>query len=449
MVADDDPLMIETYQLMLGEQYELLCVQTVPDAKALVCREDVDVIVTDLNFEGQDEDGLDLIDFSTRERPKIPIIVLSGDSETGRVTDAMRRRIVDFVVKGQAIEEGLHMALERALALRASYAETRDSFRYKTKAPAMMDLLEKLERIVSSNSLSPILIIGEPGTGKEHLARHIGSITKKPVVSTNMANHGRDLADSALFGHVRGAFTGANSNSVGLVEKSHEGILFLDEIGEASLDVQAKLLRVVQEKSYSPVGSTVVKKVNVRFIAATNRDLRQMTSDGGFRVDLLERLSTWVLTVPALRDRPEDIVYLTNVFLNELAPERPFKVTEDGLAELLDHEWPGNIRELRNVIERITTLSENQRIDAVAVRAGINQHLVSSDTPPRDRKTAVRNLTIDDYRRALKSCDGNRSRAARMLGVHPATMFRRIIDWKLGAYSKGSPGRPKTTEETA
>ncbi len=446
LLADDDQHMIRTYELMLRSRYDVASATSVDAAKSILLNEDIDVLVTDLNFEGQDEDGLDLIDFSIREKPKVPIIVLSGDSETGRVADSMRRRILDFIAKGRSIEEGLIHALERAVEQRKTTALESKSFRYQTRSPAVIEVLSRLERVLNSKIQSPILIIGEPGTGKEHLARHIGSVTKKNVVATSMANHSRELADSELFGHTKGSFTSASANAIGLVEKANNGILFLDEIGETSLEVQAKLLRVVQEKAFTSVGNTTVKHVNLRFIAATNRNLNEMAAQGTFKKDLLERLSTWTLVIPPLRQRPEDIKFLTNVFLNEFVGQKPFQVTDDGMSSLLEYSWPGNIRELRNVMERITTLSEDGVLDRKAVQSGIHQTMSAVFLKETPAKTS-RNLTKHDYISALETCEGNRSQAARLLKINPGTMFRRIREWGLHTHTKGSPGRPKTRDE--
>lgn len=445
LLVDDDALILNALECQLSEDYSIVTSTTIAGAKSVLLKEEIDVAVVDLNFEGQAEDGLALIDFINRERPKTAIIVLSGDISTSRVSNAMRRPLVDFVVKDGDIDEILRIAIERGMERRRLAVATRGQFQYQTRSPEMRRVLNVVERIVKSPNESPILIQGEAGTGKEHIAKHIGAVAKKSVVTTSMANHSVQIADSALFGHVKGAFTGADSNQIGWVEKAHNGILFLDEIGEAPIEIQAKLLRVVQEKEFTSVGSTAVKRVNVRFIAATNRNLQAMANSGSFKKDLLERLSTWVLKIPPLRERPEDIEFLSRVFLADLAGDSAFQVTPEGLQELLAYDWPGNIRELRNVIERITTLTDSRTLDREAVRFGITQSpggdedsTTSSHQPlPISRAQAVS---------ALDACQGNRSRAAKLLGVHPTTLFRRLRHWGLQNYD-GVQGRPRTPKE--
>ncbi len=428
LLADDDGFLLSAFEMTLGIEYDVFATTSVSDAKALVLHHDLDVAVVDLNFEGQADDGLSLVDFILKNRPQTSIVVMSGDNSTARVTNAMRRPIVDFIVKGDDSSERLEMAVQRGVQLKEDRSVAQNLF--QTRSPHMQKMLTLLQRIVSSSSQSPILITGEPGTGKEHTAKHIGAAAKKKVVTTNMANHRAELADSALFGHLKGAFTGADQTRAGLIEQAHNGIFFLDEIGETPLDVQAKLLRVVQEKEFNAVGSTTVRKVDLRFIAATNRDLGKMAEQGAFRKDLLERLSTWTLRIPPLRERPEDVVYLTNLFLSEFTKTaQPFKVEPDAIAVMLDYHWPGNVRELRNVIERVVTLWDNRVLDRESVVYGINQG--SGVSFESDVSAPEVDLTRESYQAALKATQGNRSQAAKLLRVGRATFYRRLREWNL------------------
>ncbi|RYZ91134.1 MAG: sigma-54-dependent Fis family transcriptional regulator, partial [Proteobacteria bacterium] len=314
LLVDDDQMILRAWEMLLSESYEVTTASSVANARAILQTSEIDVAVVDLDFQGQEEDGLDLINFIHANYPHLSVLVLSGDTVTTRVRDAMRTRILDFIVKDSETDEALLLALKRGFQKKQS--KSVDSQMFQTRSPKMLRMLSVLDRIVASNSDSPILILGEAGTGKEHTARHIGARSHSKVVTTNMANHRAEMADSALFGHLKGSFTGADQTRIGLVEQAQDGILFLDEIGETPVDVQAKLLRVIQEKEFNMVGSATTKKVDLRFIAATNRDLSLMAKEGLFRNDLLERLSTWVLRLPPLRERPEDVLFLTNEFVN-------------------------------------------------------------------------------------------------------------------------------------
>ena len=445
LLADDDAYLLRAYELSLKNDYDVISTSSINIAKQLASVNDVDVAVIDLNFEGQEEDGLALVDFILKSKPLTSIVVLSGDDDTSRVTNAMRRPIIDFVVKGNDFEDRLRIAIDRGIQKKREHLAQRSSF--ESKSQKMNEIVSLIERISRNDNQSPILIMGEPGTGKEHLANHIGAIMRKHVVATNMANHRPELADSALFGHMRGAFTGADSNRSGLVEQAHNGILFLDEIGETSLEVQSKLLRVVQEKEFSPVGSPTTKKVNLRFVAATNRDLHSMAKRGTFKIDLLERLSTWTFRIPPLRERPEDIPNLALQFVNAFTKSaKPFRIEPEGMQELLKYEWPGNIRELKNVIERITVACDSRVLDREAALYGIYQGRV---TPEAKRSKVSSSLTREDFVAALRECNGNRTHAAKLLNIHPVTFFRKMRLMHISTEFVGVQGRPRTETDIA
>lgn len=425
LLVDDDLYMLRSTEMLLADVFDITTASTVEEARLVLVDELYEAVVIDLDFEGQEEDGLDLIRYLSRSRSELPIVVMSGARSAKRVSDAMRFNIVDFVAKEGDIEVPLRSALARAIEIRKQARAEKEGF--ETRSPRMLSVINVLEKILASPIQSSILILGGAGSGKEHLARHIGRLTRKSVVTTNMANHRAELADSALFGHLKGSFTGADQNRIGLIEQAHGGIFFLDEVGETPIDVQAKLLRAIQEKEISQVGSTQARKVDVRFIAATNRDLTAMVSTGMFRADLLERLSTWVLELPELKDRPEDIEFLTNKFLNAFAaPGHPFRLEASGLKELLNYAWPGNVRELRNVVERIATIWDSRVIDREAVLHGISQRWDTLPAEARSQATSDQTLTKEKLLQAFHKCEGNISRVAQTLGVHRATVYRKF-----------------------
>jgi DNA-binding NtrC family response regulator len=271
--------------------------------------------------------------------------------------------------------------------------------------------------------------LGETGSGKEFLAQHIAQGLKKRLVAANMGSIPRETAESVLFGHERGAFTGAVTNKIGLIESADGGIFFLDEIGECSPAVQAKLLRVLQEREVQPLGSNKTRKIHVRFIAATHQDLNTMVEDGRFRLDLLQRLNTFVLRLPPLRERLEDILLYANLFLEQAAEgDRPYSITPDGEATLLAHTWPGNIRELKNVIERIVVLSNKRVIDAETVNGAISMGRKLENAPAGRMEAVQSNFRRDEIIKALRETQGSKRQAAIRLGVSEATLYRWIGD---------------------
>ena len=259
-------------------------------------------------------------------------------------------------------------------------------------------------------------------------------------ISVNMANIPKQMAESELFGHHKGAFTGAVVNKLGLIDQAHNGIFFLDELGECDLAVQAKLLRVIQEKEIQPLGSVQTKSISVRFFAATNCDLEAMTKQGTFRLDLLQRLNTFPLKIPPLRDRPEDITLYANHFLAEFLGNRPFTVTSCAFEELLAHSWPGNVRELRNIIERLTLLTDTRTIDGKLVKCALSISTVNGSGESRENSAS--NEKRAEILNVLEQENGNRTRAAARMGVHTVTFQRWLKRYGITDVFNPQPGRP-------
>jgi transcriptional regulator with GAF, ATPase, and Fis domain len=268
--------------------------------------------------------------------------------------------------------------------------------------------------------------LGESGTGKEFLVRHIAENMKKKLVSANMATIAKETAESNLFGHERGAFTGAVQNKVGLIESAHGGLFFLDEIGDCSLDIQSKLLRVIQEKEVLPLGSNRPRSVKVNFIAATHRNLNEMTLNTEFRNDLLQRLNTFVLRIPPLRERLEDIVLYANLYLEECGDEGiRYTISNDGIQELISYSWPGNIRELKSVIQRFIVLSNKTVLNAEAVKIAIGMGELTSTSLGNSKIDIIEgNIKKDELIKAIISNNGNKTQAAANLGIHVRTLHR-------------------------
>lgn len=444
LICDDDAEILQTLHLSLRSSFEVVTANSVEKAKKLVSELDFDAAVIDLNFEGQEYDGIHLLDFMNKESAGTFLIVLSGDTSTKRIVDATRRKHFQFIVKDENYFESLINSLKNATQL--SFANKQQAqIKYRTQSEAVKNVLRQVDTILRSNSEAPILILGETGTGKEFLAQHIALNLKMKAVTANMGCIPKEMAESILFGHERGAFTGAVANKAGLLETAHNGLFFLDEIGECSSSVQTKLLRAIQEKEVQALGSNKTKKINVRFIAATNRDLNKLVDEGTFRLDLLQRLNTFVLKLPALRERPEDIIFYANLFIDELSQGGDrFFLTPDGENELLAHRWQGNIRELRNVIERIIVLSSKTTIDRATVLEAIGYGQSPHDINLKRVEVVETNARKEEVIKTLNEFNGNKRKAAVSLGISEATLYRWLKEFNLSKTLSAQAFRDKS-----
>lgn len=431
LICDDDSEILQTLHLSLRSSFEIVTVNNVDKAKQIVQTNYFDAAVIDLNFEGQEHDGIHLLDFMSKTTAGTFLIVLSGDTSAKRIVEATRRRLFEFIVKDDNYFEVLFSTLKKATQLSMANKE-QAQIKYLTQSETVKDVLRKVDTILRSNSEAPILILGETGTGKEFLAQHIALNLKIKAVTANMGCIPKEMAESILFGHERGAFTGAVSNKTGLLETAHNGLFFLDEIGECSSSVQTKLLRVIQEKEVQPLGSNKTKKIIVRFIAATHRDLNKLVEEGTFRLDLLQRLNTFVLKLPPLRERPEDILFYANLFIDELSEGKErFYLTPDGEKELLSYRWQGNIRELRNVIERIIVLSTKTTIDKSVVTEAIGYGRSPHDVNITRAEIVESNARKEEIIKTLNEFNGNKRKAAVSLGISEATLYRWLKEFDL------------------
>ncbi|MDH5580942.1 MAG: sigma 54-interacting transcriptional regulator, partial [Bdellovibrionales bacterium] len=256
LLCDDDPYILEATAIDLAPKYEVRKSQSIEKAKRTLKSEEIDLIVVDLNFEGSELNGIDLIDHLQSNHPNIPAVVLSGSTETKTVVEAMRRPLVDFITKDGTHNKELSQAIKRGINKRALLKAGDAKEVFQTKSPIVKDMFKKMDRVLLSGLDSSILILGESGTGKEYLANYVAKKLRKNLVAVNMSSIPKEMAESELFGHVKGAFTGAVSNKIGYMEQAHQGILFLDEIGDCSLDIQSKLLRAIQEKEIRAVGDS-------------------------------------------------------------------------------------------------------------------------------------------------------------------------------------------------
>ena len=451
LLVDDDKGILESSEILLSDEFSILTASSVSEAKEKLKSSHVRLVVVDLNFEGHEEDGINLIDYISEEYHQTPFVVLSGDKDTKRVVEATKRPLIDFVTKDGDHEEVLRIAIRKGLAKRKELdVKKSNQSEFKTKSSEIKKMFKSIDKLLSSNSNASILINGESGTGKEYMAKYISSFLGKRLVAANMASIPKETAESELFGHIKGAFTGAVSNKIGPLEQAHNGVFFLDEIGDCSLEIQAKLLRAIQEKEVMPVGSTVPKKVNIRFIAATHKNLTDLVAAGGFRLDLQQRLNTFTFRLPALSERPEDIEFYATMFINEFSNGDYYRVEPSAFKALKEYHWPGNVRELRNVIERAMIYTDRRTIDDVIIYKSLNispQQEVEEIKPKFDFGKIKEAELISTIIDTVKSTQGNKSKAAKSLGVDYSTLYRWIKKYNLDdLIPHNERGRPKGSE---
>jgi len=416
----------------------------------LIESENFDIIITDLRMD--DVDGLAVLNKARQELPEAEVIVLTGHSSVHSAVTAMQGGAYTYLTKPLDVQE-LRNAVEKASSrirlIRRNAALARrldEKFGFEGvvgNSPAMHKVIEQLKNLAPTETT--VLILGESGTGKELVARalHQNSPRKtKPFVPLNISATPESLLEGELFGHEAGAFTGAASRRIGKFEYANGGTLFLDEVGEMPMETQIKLLRVLEDRKITRIGSNEERSVNVRLVAATNANLKDAMEKGTFRRDLYYRLSVVTIELPPLRDRREDIPLLIEHFLKDLS-ERSGKrvqgVSRAAKRALMAWEWPGNIRELRNSIERALMLDTDGVIDIddlqpeIARSAGGETDGGDAFTPGADMLIGRPLTEVEKYyiARALELTDGKRAEAAKMLGIGERTLFRKIKEYGL------------------
>ena len=446
LVVDDEPNMRSVMQMALEEaDYRVLTAEHAEAAITMLRDPDLDVVLTDLKMPGMS--GQELIARCQQLRPDVPVIAVTAYGSIRSAVECIHAGAVDYVTKPFEPEE-LQLAVQSALRLhdliqqnrqlQAAVHDAEPRRRLVGDSPVMLELRDKIHRVAPYKT--NVLITGESGTGKEAVARSIheeGPRADKPWVAINCSAIPHDLMESELFGYVRGAFTGAVQNRLGRLEQANGGTLFLDEVGDLDLTLQAKLLRVLQEREFSPVGSDVVRRVDLRVIAATHRDLDKMVKEGLFREDLLYRLDVYKIYVPPLRERNDDITLLTQNFLETFRTEMDKPVerfSDDAMKALCKYDWPGNVRELRNAVERSLLSCNGLVIERHDLPNKVNQgnregQLVNDDL------TQVIHEGLDNWLMevernviiaALKESNGVQVQAAKLLGIAERSLWHRI-----------------------
>ena len=439
LVVEDDPDMLALLQEHLqGEGYRVTALTSGREALARLRSEIFDVVITDLRM--PDVDGMEVLRACREIQPEARVILVTAFGTVETAIRAIREGAFDYTTKPFRLEE-ISLLVAKALddrRLRAEYLRLRQEvegrYRFENllgKSPAMQAVFSLIQQAAPSDA--SVLVMGESGTGKELVAKalHYNSPrAKRSFVPVNCAAVPAGLLESELFGHVKGAFTGAVGTRRGLLREAAGGTLFLDEIGDMAPELQAKLLRVIEDKAVRPVGSDETITVDVRVVAATNRDLRAHIQEGKFREDLYYRLVVIPIQLPPLRERREDIPLLAEHFLRQAAAITGKEVrvfAPETMAALLRHPWPGNVRELENVVQRAVALTTADRLlpEALLLDLGTLAPTPADLLARMNSRPTIEELTREYVSLILREVGGDKDRAAEILGVSKRTLYRR------------------------
>lgn len=443
LIADDEKNMIWALKKAFkNEEYKIITASNGIEAVEKATSHTPELVL--LDFKMPKLNGLEALKKIRKIDPKISIIMMTAHGTMESAIEAMKNGAIDYISKPFDIE-GLKIQIRKALdieALREQIEFLTEELESKTgkviigQSPRIKDVLDRVNKVANSNAT--VLITGESGTGKELIANaiHYSSDRKdKPYVKINCGAIPENLLESELFGHEKGAFTGAVNKRIGKFERASKGTIFLDEIGELSLSMQVKLLRVLQEKEIERVGGTAVIKIDVRVVAATNRDLKKMVEEGSFREDLYYRLNVIPIEIPALKERKEDIPLLVRYFIEKYCNQigrSMIDIHKEALEMLVKYEWQGNIRELENVIERMVILCQGDIINKKDLPKEIlykdinNIEFVLPETGINFEK-----VEKSFIKQALVLSEGNQTKAAKLLGITRHTLLYRMDKYGL------------------
>lgn len=454
LIVDDEKNTRDGLRLSLEDEFDVYVAANTAEANEILKNESVDVMVTDLRLGG--EDGMELI-AKTLTRPKSPVcILMTAYGSVDVAVEAMKKGAYDYVSKPLNIDE-LEIVIKRAIRSRSVEEENlalkeQVTDRYGLEniighSAVMQPVFETIKQVAPTRAT--VLIGGESGTGKELVGRgihHLSGRPKSKLVTVHCAALSEQLLESELFGHERGSFTGASERRIGRFEEANGGTLFLDEIGEIDLNTQVKLLRAIGERTIERLGSNKPIKVDVRVVAATNRDLSEMVKEGTFRDDLFFRLNVVTIDMPPLRNRKEDIVLLVEAFLKEFTDENnkpEMDLSQEAMQLLLDYDWPGNVRELRTAIEHGVVMSNGSKIGVRHLPPFLsdNSHSGFRSSNSSSEPDPVSVLNNEDLnlarveermiRLALERTKDNRTEAAQLLGISRRTMQRKLKEMGL------------------
>jgi two-component system, NtrC family, response regulator AtoC len=458
LLVVDDEQSIRRLCMTIGNTLGFACAEaeSAEAALALLDREIPDLILTDLKLPTLS--GVELLRQIKTVLPRTEVAIMTGHGSIESAVDAMKLGAYDYIEKPFRVEkmrlllqrmaEKVRLVTENAfLRERVSTEDNLDGI-IGTSAN-IQDVLRMISRL--KDTRTPVLISGESGTGKELVARAIhfrGTMAQTPFVAVDCGSLVPTLMESELFGYEKGAFTGATRSKAGLFQAANGGTIFLDEIGELPLEMQAKLLRVLQEKEVRPVGSNDHVSVDVRVIAATNRDLEAAYRDGTFRKDLYFRLNVVTVHLPALRDRRSDVPMLVHHFLDRYAPGANLQVTPAAMKSLLHYDWPGNVRELENCVARAVTLGDHHVIDVGDLPPAIRTEQpsaapMSAQDAASLSTTALAEMERMTILRVFEQANGDKALAGKMLGISRATLYRKLKRYNIPVKAATAPATPE------
>jgi len=434
LVVDDEHGVRQSFNMVLKDEYNVLLAGTGQEAVDIFTKNSVDMILLDICL--PDSDGLELLEKFKEADPKTEIIMVTAVNEVQTAVKAIKLGAYEYIIKPFIVDDILAVigrALEKqSLVKEVTYLRNALERYHPFEKMIGKDIkMRKIFDLISTVSQSDgtVLIHGESGTGKELVARAIhnrGPRSKQPFVVINCAAIPATLMESEIFGYNRGAFTGATTTSIGKLEIADKGTVFLDDIDSLDINMQAKLLRIIQEKEFERLGSTKVIKADVRFVAASNKDLEKLISRGEFREDLYYRLNVLPIKLPPLRERRGDIPLLLNHFLELYAKnigKSPKKFSNEAIKVLTEYDWPGNVREVQNIVERFTTITKGSIIDL--------KDIATLDMGKREIKDMTLKEAVSAFEKKfifeiLESVDGNRKKAAERLGIHRNTLITKM-----------------------
>ncbi|HUL31719.1 MAG TPA: sigma-54 dependent transcriptional regulator [Thermodesulfobacteriota bacterium] len=436
LVVDDDPVTIDLLKEVLSnEGYEVSAALSGEEAIALGKDRLFDIVITDVRM--GEKDGMDVLRFFKKNSPEATVIMITAFGSIETAIEAIREGAYDYISKPFKLEE-IKFTVQRALEQRRLIQENKhyrqellDKYQFKNvigRTPQMFQVYKTIAKVADTKST--VLLCGERGTGKELIARSIhynSQRNNRTFIPVDCAALVETLIESELFGHVRGAFTGASSAKRGLFEEADGGTLFLDEVGNLSLSVQSKLLRFLQEHEIKKVGGTESIKVDVRIIAATNQPLEPLVKMGKFREDLFDRLNVVTITLPPLRERREDIPFLASHFLQKFSEENHKNISHlspEALDILTRYSWPGNVRELEHTVERAVIFSVHPIILPEDLPGKITEEIRTPEILTPEKPLSLRELEKRYALKVLQETGGNKKRASEILGIDRTTLYK-------------------------
>jgi DNA-binding NtrC family response regulator len=441
LVVDDEHGVRQSFNMVLKDEYNVLLAGTGAEMIEIFTKNSVDLILLDILL--PDSNGLDLLANLKETDPNVEIIMVTAVNDVQAAVKAIKLGAYEYIIKPFVVDEVLTV-IKRAFekrSLKKEVAYLRNELERYQPFEEMVGQDEKMRKIFDlistiSQSDGTVLIQGESGTGKELVARAMhnrGPRKNNPFVVINCAAIPATLMESEIFGYNRGAFTGANNTSIGKLEISDKGTVFLDDIDSLDINMQAKLLRILQEKEFERLGSNKIIKVDVRFVAASNKDINVMISQNKFREDLFYRLNVFPIKLPPLRARKDDIPLLLNHFIKlnaQNSGKPPKKISEQAMKVLIDYRWPGNVRELQNLVERLCTITTDSVIRLEDV------------SPNNVNKTDIKDMTLKEavslfekgyISETLENVSWNRKKAADKLGIHRNTLLAKTTELGLNS----------------